>query len=157
MHLIIQRQTPELQSVIFKAPALITLYVASQVSTGNLEPSERKSAKIYLSILSNQGADELRDYFSEVKKTFDNDLNRLNKELPADSEKRKDEIEQRLKPVRKFIASLPSSLGIMFKDALLSIIMHSRNSNNDTLLNVVLPIISDELIKIEDKRMREIL
>ncbi len=157
MNEIIQKQTPELRNTIYKAPALITLYVASQVSTGYLEPSEERSAKIYLSILCHQGNEELQDYFLEVKKTFEEDLHLLNKELQADPEKRKDEIETRLKPVKRFITTLPSSLGSRFKEALLSIIIHSRNANNDTLLSVVLPFISEDLMKLEDDRLRRIL
>lgn len=157
MNEIIQKQKPELRKLLYKAPALITLYVASQVSSGNLEPSEERSAKIYLSILCNQGPEKLQDYFLEVKNTFEEDMAKLNKELPSDSEKRKDEIESRLKPVKKFIATLPASLGIQFKDTLLSIILHARNANNDTLLSVILPLISENFIKLEDERLRRIL
>lgn len=157
MNEIIQKQNEELIKVIYKAPALITLYVASQVSSGHLEPSEERSAKIYLSILCNQGDDELQDYFLEVKKTFEDDLEQLNKELPSNSDKRKDEIEMRLKPVKRFITTLPPSLGSRFREALLSIIIHSRNANNDILLSVVLPFISENLMKLEDERLRRIL
>jgi len=157
MNEIITNQALELQTVIYKAPALITLYVVSQTGGGHLDPSEEKSAKMYLSILSNQGPEELQDYFKEVKQTFEQDLNGLNKELPANSDKRKEEIELRLKPVKNFILTLPSAQGVVFKEALLSFIIHSRNANKDTLLSVILPFISDDLMKIEDERMRRIL
>lgn len=157
MNEIIQKQDQKLTTVIYKAPALITLYVASQVAKGHLEHSEEKSAKIYLSILCNQGPEDLLDYFKEVKQTFEQDLKGLNEELPTDSEMRKKEIEQRLKPVKKFISQLPSSQGIVFKDTLLSFIIHSRNANEDMLLSVILPFIADDLMKLEDERLRRIL
>ncbi len=157
MNEIIQKQEEELQSAIYQTPALITLYVTSQVGQGHLEPSEERSAKVYLSIICNQGPEKFQDYFRKVQQTFEQDLKALNEELPKDSDKRKVEIEQRLKPVKEFISTLPSSQGIVFKDTLLSFIIHSRNTKEDTLLSFIYPLVSDNLMKLEDERLRRIL
>ena len=157
MNEIIQRQDQELRNVIYKVPALITLFVASQVAKGHLVPTEEKKAKIHLSILSNQVEEELQDYFQEVKKSFDKDIEILDKELPKDTQKRKEKIEQLLQPVKTFLSQLPPSSGVVFKDALLGFVLHSRDSRQDILEGVVLPFISDDLRKIENERLRRIL
>ncbi len=157
MNEIIQKQNQELRNVIYKTPALITLLVASQVAEGHLVPTEERTAKIYLSILSNQADEALQDYFQEVKKTFDDDIKTLNEELPEDTKKRKEKIEQLLQPVKTFLFQLPSSLGVVFKDALLGFVLHARNFTQDTLESVVFPFVSDDLRKIENERLRKIL
>ncbi len=157
MNEIIQKQDQELRSVIYKVPALITLFVACQVAEGHLVPTEEKTAKVYLSILSNQAEEDLQDYFQEVKKSFDEDIKILDKELPKDTKKRKEKIEQLLQPVKTFLSQLPSSLGVVFKDALLGFVLHARNFRQDTLESVILPFISDDLRKIENEHLRKIL
>ncbi len=154
---IIQKQNEELQKIIYKVPALITLYVASQVAEGHLVPAEEKSARIYLSILCNQANESLKDYFIKVKESFINDIEMLDKELPKDSDKRKEKIEQLLKPVKTFLYQIPDPTGILFKDALLGFVSHARDYRQDTLEGVVFPFVSDELRRIEDKRLRRIL
>jgi len=157
MNEIIEKQNQELRNVIYKVPALITLFVASQVAEGHLVPAEEKTAKVYLSILSNQADEALQDYFQEVKKTFENDIETLNKELPKNTKKRKEKIEQMLQPAKTFLAQLPSPLGIVFKDALLGFVSHARDSRQDFLESVVFPFVSDDLRKIENERLRRIL
>ncbi len=157
MNEIIQKQDQELRSVIYKVPALITLFVVSQVAEGHLVPAEERTAKVYLSILSNQANEELQDYFQEVKKTFDDDIKTLNEELPKDTKKRKEKIEQLLQPAKIFLSQLPSPLGVVFKDALLGFVLHARDLRQDTLESVILPFISDDLRKIENERLRRIL
>jgi len=157
MNEIIQKQDQELKDIIYKVPALITLYVASQVAEGHLVPAEEKSAKIYLSILCNQANETLQDYFKKVKESFDENIELLDKELPKNPEERKEKIEQLLEPVKTFLSRLPSSQGIVFKDALLGFVSHARDYRQDTLEGVVFPFVSDELRRIEDKRLRKIL
>ncbi len=157
MNEIIQKQDQELKDIIYKVPALITLYVASQVAEGHLVPAEEKSAKIYLSILCNQANESLKDYFIKVKESFDEDIEMLDKELPKDSDKRKEKIEQMLKPVKTFLYQVPEPTGILFKDALLGFVSHARDYRQDTLEDVVFPFASDELRKIENERLRKIL
>ena len=157
MNEIIKKQDQELKNVIYKTPALITLFVASQVAEGHLVPAEERTAKVYLSVLSNQADKELQDYFQEVKKTFDDDIKILNEELPKDTKIRKEKIEQLLQPVKTFLSQLPSSSGIVFKDALLGFVSHARDFRQDTLESVILPFVSDDLRKIENERLRRIL
>ncbi len=157
MNEIIKKQDQELRNVIYKVPALITLFVVSQVAEGHLVPTEEKTAKVYLSILSNQADEALQDYFQEVKKTFDEDIKALDKELPKDTKKRKENIEQLLKPVKTFLSQLPSPLGVVFKDALLGFVSHARDYRQDILESVILPFVSDDLRKIENDRLRRIL
>ena len=157
MNEIIKKQDQELRDIIYKVPALITLFVVSQVAEGHLVPAEERTAKVYLSVLSNQADEAFQDYFREVKKTFDNDIKTLNEELPKDTKKRKEKIGQLLRPVKRFLSQLPPSLSIVFKDALLGFVAHSRDFRQDTLESVVLPFISDDLRKIEDERLRRIL
>ncbi len=157
MNEIIKKQDQELRNIIYKVPALITLFVASQVAEGHLVPTEERTVKVYLSILSNQAYEELQDYFQEVKNTFDNDIGTLNEELPKDTKQRKEKIEQLLEPVKTFLSQLPSSLGVVFKDALLGFVSHARDVRQDTLASVILPFISDDLRKIENERLRRIL
>jgi len=157
MNEIIKKQDQELQHVIYKVPALITLFVASQVAERHLVPREERTAKIYLSILSNQADEALQDYFQEVKKTFENDIKTLDEELPKDAQKRKEKIEQLLQPAKIFLSQLPPRLSVMFKDALLGFVSHARDYRQDLLESVMLPFISDDLQKIENKRLRRIL
>ncbi len=157
MNEIIKKQNQELKNVIYKTPALITLFVASQVAGGHLVPAEERTAKVYLSVLSNQAGKELQDYFQEVKKTFDDDIKTLNEELPKDTKIRKEKIEQLLQPVKTFLSQLPPSSGIVFKDALLGFVLHARDFRQDTLESVILPFVSDDLRKIENERLRRIL
>jgi len=89
MNEIIQKQDQELKDIIYKVPALITLYVASQVAEGHLVPAEEKSAKIYLSILCHQANETLQDYFKKVKESFDENIELLDKELPKNPEERR--------------------------------------------------------------------
>ena len=157
MNEIIKKQNQELQNIIYKVPALVTLFVASQVAEGHLVPTEEKTAKVYLSILSNQADEALQDYFQEVKKTFDDEIKALDEELPKDTKKRKEKIEQLLKPAITFLSQLPSPLGVVFKDALLGFVSHARDYRQDILESVMLPFISDDLRKIENDRLRRIL
>ncbi len=157
MNEIIKKQDPELRNVIYKVPALITLFVASQIAEGHLVPAEERTAKVYLSVLSNQADEAFRDYFREVKKSFGEDIETLNKELPEDTKKRKEKIEQLLQPVKIFLSQLPPSSGIVFKDALLGFVLHTRDFRQDTLESIVLPFVSDDLRKIENERLRRIL
>lgn len=157
MNEIIKKQNQELRDVIYKVPALVTLFVACQVAEGHLVPTEERTAKVYLSILSNQAEEDLQDYFQGVKKTFESDIETLDKELPKDTKKRKEKIEQLLAPVKTFLAQLPSPLGVVFKDALLGFVLHARDLRQDTLEGVMLPFISDDLRKIENERLRRIL
>ena len=157
MNEIIKKQNQELQNIIYKVPALVTLFVASQVAEGHLVPTEERTAKVYLSILSNQADEALQDYFQEVKKTFDDEIKVLDEELPKDTKKRKEKIEQLLKPAITFLSQLPSPLGVVFKDALLGFVSHARDYRQDILESVMLPFISDDLRKIENDRLRRIL
>ena len=157
MNEIIKKQNQELQNIIYKVPALVTLFVASQVAEGHLVPTEERTAKVYLSILSNQADEALQDYFQEVKKTFDDEIKVLDEELPKDTKKRKEKIEQLLKPAITFLSQLPSPLGVVFKDALLGFVSHARDYRQDILESVILPFISDDLRKIENDRLRRIL
>ena len=156
MNEILQNQKEELQKLINKAPALLTLYAVCHRDK-RLEHSEERSVGIYLSVLCNQGPDELKDYFLDVKKTFNDDLDQLNNELPKGREERKKEIEEMLLPVKQFIIRMPEEKGEIFRDALLGFITHARSAVGDTLESVMLPFISDNLRKIGDKRMRAIL
>lgn len=156
MNKFIKNQNEELQKLIYKAPALLTLYVVSHRGK-SLGPSEERSAEIYLSVLCNQGPDEFREFFEEVKKTFNDDLDHLNKELPKGQKERKFEIENQLVPVKHFLDKLPLNQGVAFRDALLGFITHARSFVGDALESVMLPFISDNLRKIEDERMRGIL
>ena len=156
MNEIIKNQDKELQEVIYKAPALLTLYAVSHRNK-NLEPMEERAAAIYLSVLCNQGPDEFQDFFREVNKTFGNDLSYLNEVLPKGQEERKTEIENRLLPVKRFINELSEEQGVVFKDALLGFITHAKSAVGETLESVMLLFISDNLRKIEDERMRGIL
>ena len=156
MNEILQNQKEELKELIFKTPAFLTLYAVSH-KDNRLEHAEERSVSIYLSVLCNQGPDELKDFFLEVKKTFNDDLNHLNKELPKGREERKKKIEATLLPVKQFIKSMPEEKGEIFRDALLGFITHARSTVGDTLESVMLPFISDNLRKIGDKRMRAIL
>ncbi|GMT44207.1 MAG: hypothetical protein IEMM0006_0039 [bacterium] len=157
MNEIIKKQDQELQNVIYKVPALITLFVASQATEGHLVPTKERTAKVYLSILSNQADEALQDFFQEVKKTFDKDIETLNEELPKEAKKRKEKIEQLLQPVVIFLSQLPRPLGVVFKDALLGFVSHARDFRQDFLESVLLPFISDDLRKIENDRLRRIL
>ncbi len=157
MNEIIQKQNQELKDIIYKVPALITLFVASQVAKGHLVPTEERMAKVYLSILSNQANEALQDYFLKVKKTFESDVKTLNEELPKETLKRKEKIEQLLQPAKIFLAQLPQPLGVVFKDALLGFVSHTRDFRQDILESVLLPFISEDLRKIENKRLRRIL
>ncbi len=157
MNEIIKKQDQELRNIIYKVPALITLFVASQVAEGHLVPTEERTAKVYLSILSNQAEEALQDYFQEVKKTFESDIETLDAELPKDTKKRKEKIEQLLQPAITFLTQLPSPLGVVFKDALLGFVSHARDFRQDILESVILPFISDDLRKIENERLRRIL
>jgi hypothetical protein len=157
MNEIIKEQDQKLRDVIYKVPALITLFVVSQVAEGHLVPTEERTAKVYLSILSNQADEALLDYFQEVKKTFESDLETLDAELPKDTKKRKEKIEELLQPAKAFLAHLPSPLGVVFKDALLGFVSHARDYRQDILESVMLPFISDDLRKIENDRLRRIL
>lgn len=156
MNELIQKQKEELKELIYKVPALLTLYAVSHRGE-SLEPSEERSATIYLSVLCHQGPENLRDFFVEVKKSFTDDLYQMDRKLPKGHEERKKEIESRLFPVKRYIATLPGGQGIIFKDALLGFITHARSAVGDTLESVMLPFISDNLRKIEDERMRWIL
>jgi hypothetical protein len=156
MNELIQKQKEDLKDLIYKVPALLTLYAVSHRGE-SLEPSEERSAAIYLSVLCHQGPELLRDFFLEVKKSFTDDLYQLDQELPKGHEERKKEVEIRLIPVKRFIAALPGGEGVVFKDALLGFITHARSAVGDTLESVMLPFISDNLRKIEDERMRWIL
>lgn len=157
MNEFIHNQDQELQDLIYKTPALVTLFAISHRGDKHLEPTEERSSGIYLSVLCNQGPDKLQDYFKEVKKNYHEELRELHKELPQDADSRKSEIEARLRPVKKFITTLPESHRVIFKDALLGFITHTRSVVGDTLESVMLPFISDNLRKIEDERMRRIL
>jgi len=157
MNEIIKKQNQELQNIIYKVPALVALFVASQIAGGHLVTTEERTAKIYLSILSNQADEALQDYFQEVKKTFENDIETLDKELPKDIKKRKEKIEQLLQPAKMFLSQLPPPLGVVFKDALLGFVSHTRDFRQDILESVLLPFISDDLRKIENERLRRIL
>ena len=157
MNEIIKKQNQELQNIIYKVPALVTLFVASQVAEGHLVPTEERTAKVYLSILSNQADEALQDYFQEVKKTFDDEIKVLDEELPKDTKKRKEKIEQLLKPAITFLSQLPAPLRVVFKDALLGFVSHARDYRQDILESVMLPFISDDLRKIENDRLRRIL
>ncbi len=156
MNEIIQEQKEELRTLIYKAPALLTLYAISHRGE-HLENCEERSATIYLSVLSNQGPRQFKDYFMEVKKHFTENLVKLDQELPKGHDERQLEIENRLLPVKRFIAALPASQGIAFKEALLGFITHARSALADTLESVLLPFVSDNLRKIENQRMRFIL
>ena len=156
MNEVIQNQKEELKELIYKVPALLTLYAVSH-RVKHLEPSEERSATIYLSVLCNQGPDDFKDFFTEVKKTFSDDLSRLDSELPKGQEARKTEIENLLLPVKHFINKLPKDQGVIFKDALFGFVTHARSVVGDTLESVMLPFVSDNLRKIEDERMRGIL
>ncbi len=157
MNEIIKKQDRELRNIIYKVPALITLFVASQVAEGHLVPTEERTARVYLSILSNQADEALQDYFQEVKKTFENDIEVLNKELPKGTKERKEKIEQLLQPAKTFLSQLPAPLNIVFKDALLGFVSHARDYRQDILESVILPFISDDLQRIENERLRRIL
>ncbi len=157
MNEIIKKQNQGLQNVIYKVPALITLFVTCQIAEGHLVPTEERTAKVYLSILSNQADEALQDYFQEVKKTFENDIEILNKELPKDTKERKEKIEQLLQPAKTFLSQLPSPLGVVFKDALLGFVSHARDSRQDILESMIFPFVSDDLRKIENERLRRIL
>lgn len=156
MNKFIKNQKEELQKLIYKAPALLTLYAVSHRDK-HLGPAEERAAAIYLSVLCNQGPDEFQDFFKEVKKSFNDDIELLNNELPKGQKERKTEIEERLKPVKHFLDRMPEHEGAVFRDALLGFITHARSFVGDTLESVMLPFISDNLRKIEDKRMRGIL
>ncbi len=156
MNKFIKKQKAELQELIYKTPAYLTLYAISHRDK-HLEQSEGRSAGIYLSVLCNQGPEEFKDFFKEVKETFNDDLNTLNKELPKGQKERKTEIEERLVPVKHFIDKIPGNQGIVFRDALLGFITHARSYVGEALESVMLPFISDNLRKIGDERMREIL
>lgn len=156
MNELIRNQNRELKELIYKTPALLTLYSICHRGK-RLEPSEERSASIYLSVLCNQGPDELKEFFGDVKETFNEDLDRLNKELPKGQEERKNKIEEQLLPVKHFIMNLPGGQGVLFKDALLGFITHTRSAVGDALESVMLPFISDNLRKIEDERMLKIL
>ncbi|MBE0649866.1 MAG: hypothetical protein IH595_03390 [Bacteroidales bacterium] len=156
MNEIIQNQKEELKDLIYKAPALITLYAVNHRGE-SLGPSEERAAIIYLSILCNQGPEELQDFFVDVKKTFQECLSKLDKSLPKGEKERKAEIEEQLLPVKHFINTLPLSYKTIFKEALLGFLTHARGVVGDTLESVILPFISDNLRKIENERMRWIL
>jgi len=157
MNEIIKKQDQELRNVIYKVPALITLFVASQVAEGHLVPTEEKTAKVYLSILSNQADEALQDYFQVVKKTFEDDIETFDKDLPKDAQKRKEKIEQLLQPAKIFLSQLPSPFGVVFKDTLLGFVSHARDFRQDILESVILPFVSDDLRRIENERLRRIL
>lgn len=156
MNEFIQDQNEKLKGLIYKTPALLTLYSICHRDE-RLEPAEERSAAIYLSVLCNQGPEEFKDFFTEVKENFTDDLKILDNELPKGHEERKKKIEECLLPVKHFMMTLPGSRGIVFKDALLGFITHTRSAVGDTLESVMLPFISDNLRKIEDERMRGIL
>ncbi len=153
----IEKQDKETQALVYKAPALITLFVASSIENGKLSPVEEKSAKKYIYILSYESDEALADYFQHVEKTFEDDILELDKILPKNTAERKERIEEMLDPVRTFIDQLPESIGVVFRDDLLGFIKHTRNVRHDTLEAIVLPIISDELKKYEETRLRRLL
>ncbi len=157
MNEIIAEQPKELREVIYRAPALISLYVAARLGEGHLASSEIKSVKQYASILSHQGPDDVQDYYKEVRKTIVNDIEELDQQLPDDKNERQKEIEKRLQPVKAFISKLPVETGEVFKDTLLSFIIHARNATEDTMVSFVLPFVMDELVKLEDERLQKLL
>ena len=154
---LIQDQDHELQQLLFQTPALITLYEVSHRGVKHLDPIEEKQAAIYLTVICNQGPEKFKDFFKEVKKSFKHNLHALNEELPGEAEKRRAEIEKRLRPAKKFIAQLPETHQTSFKDALFGFATHTRSVVGDTLESVILPFISDNLRKIEDERLHRIL
>lgn len=157
MNQIIAEQPKELKELIYKAPALISLYVAARLGDGHLASSEIKSVKQYASILSHQGPDDLQDYYKEVRKSIVYDIEELDKQLPDDKNERQKEIEKRLQPVKAFISKLPVESGEVLKDTLLSFIIHARNATEDTMVSFVLPFVMDELVKLEDERLQKLL
>ena len=121
MELFSNLSSEEIQK-LHDAPAQVTVLVAG--ADGNIDPKEIAAAEKVTQIRSFSYHEVMKSFYETVNADFQETLDQLISELPADLEERQAELSSRLTQLNPILAKLDHHIARLFYETLLSLASH---------------------------------
>lgn len=103
---------PEDNEKLKKAISWITLLVAA--ADGKIDTSETAWAAKLAKIRTYTGEESLREYYTAVGETFEQDLNALIREMPSDTNTRANILAERLTEINDIFEKMPTKVSSLY-------------------------------------------
>lgn len=139
------------RELLLKAPVYMSLLAAQH--DGTLLPKERNAALKLSHIKTFSSSVELQDYFKDVEKSFEENLNSLDKSLPAGFEERKKTIEKKLLKIKNILDRIEYNYATKLTKNLNSFLKHVYKTHSNLYEVIVLPLFFDYINK--NNRLKE--
>lgn len=130
-----QQETDQL----LKFPLYISLLAAN--ADGKMDNEEKKSAIKFTHIKTFSSDPKLKDFYVEVSKTFEQDIDALDKQLPKERHERQAAIENELSKLKAILLKLPKEYQSIMLHSMQSYKDHVSHAHYNVLESFVLPIV----------------
>lgn len=124
---------------LLKFPSYISLLAAN--ADGRMDDEEKKTAIKFTHIKTFSSDPKLKDFYAEVNKTFEQDINMLDKELPKERHERQAAIENELSKLKEILLKLPNEYQAIMLHSMQSYKDHVSHAHYNVLESFVLPIV----------------
>jgi hypothetical protein len=126
------------KELLLKAPAYVSLLAAN--ADGEMDDAEKKSAVEFSHVKTYSSDPLLRDYYSEVEKTFASTIEKLDRQLPKGKTERKETIEEALKNMESIFGKLDQHYAITLHKSLTTYETHVSKSHRNILASFIIPV-----------------
>lgn len=105
-----EKLTPEEVSILLQAPVYVSILIAG--ADNQIDKSEINGAVELVKLKQTKARQALLDYYKEVGKTFESDLQEKIKELPADASKRNPVVIAQLEKINGLYPKLEKEIAV---------------------------------------------
>ncbi|MGN6568646.1 MAG: hypothetical protein ACTHJ0_11865 [Flavipsychrobacter sp.] len=124
---------------LLKFPLYISLLAAN--ADGKMDNEEKKTAIKFTHIKTFSSDPKLKDFYAEVSKTFEQDIDTLDRELPKERHERQAAIEGDLSKLKEILLKLPKEYQAVMLRSMQSYKDHVSHAHYNVLESFVLPIV----------------
>jgi hypothetical protein len=122
---------------LLKFPAFISLLAAN--NDNKLDTTEKQSAIRFSHIKTYSSNPLLAEFYEEAEKTFENNIEQLDKALPIEKTERDAALKSELKTLEKIVLKLGEEYVTVFQQSMNSFKEHVSQAHHNVLVDFILP------------------
>ncbi len=133
----LERLSKHEKEMLLKAPAYVSLLAAN--SDGEMDETEKKSAIKFSYVKTYSCVPSLREFYSEVEKVFDTNIEQLDNELPKGKEERENQIKKELDKLAPILSKLGSEYAAALHHSFTTYAEHVSKAHNSVITSFLIP------------------
>jgi hypothetical protein len=133
----LEKLTPQEKELLYKAPAYVSLLAAN--ADGKMDEEEKKSALETSHIKTFSCLPALKEFYDEVGKSFENNIQQLNNTLPSERVQRNEAITKSLAELESIFAKLGNEYAEKLHTSFVAFSEHVSKAHHSLIASFLFP------------------